>query len=109
MDTSQRSLAGVLKDAGQNIEDILRSEFLLAKAEVREHAIRFKPLVAQVIAGAVLVTLSLLFFLLGGMYLLALYLPLWQAGLVIGVVLAAIGVPMVSSALRKLSGKGTSQ
>ena len=63
---------------------------------------------AQLIAGTILVTLSLLFFLLGGMYLLAVYLPLWQAGLVVSLVLAAIGVPMVSSARRKLSGKGMS-
>ena len=103
MDISQRSLAGVLKDVGQNIEDILRSEVLLAKAEVRENTTLYRPIALQMISGAVLVAFSILFFLLGAMYYLSLYLAVWQAALVVGTFLGAMGVPVVLSAKSKFS------
>ena len=53
MATPDRSFADVLRDIGQNIQEILRSEVRLAKAEISEEARKAKPAGVWIAIGAV--------------------------------------------------------
>jgi hypothetical protein len=80
---SERPLLDILTDIFGNLEDIVRSELHLAKAEVAGE-LRSAKSSAQGLGIAVLAgVFSVLFLLLSGMYALRLLLTTWGAALVI--------------------------
>jgi uncharacterized membrane protein YqjE len=95
--TRDRSFADVLKDVVGSIQDIIRSEVRLAKAETKEELVKAWGAARLLLAGAVLGLYALGFLLLGGVQALALKMPYWAAALVGGAVLAVIAGILVSA------------
>src|SRR5690349_12622854 len=88
--TRDRSFADVLKDVVGSIQEIIRSEVRLAKAETKAELVKAWGAARLLIAGALLGLYALGFLLLGGVQALALAMPYWAAALVGGVALAVI-------------------
>ena len=84
-----RSIPEILQDVLTNIQDIVRAEVRLAKAELGEelNAARAGGLLIGV--GAVAAIFSALFLLLAGVYALSLVVPNWAAALIVA---AAVGI-----------------
>lgn len=85
-----RSLIDILKNALSNLQEIARSEVRLAKAELREELAQARSAGIFLGAGALAGVLSLIFGLLGVLYVLAQVMPNWAAALVIAVSLAIL-------------------
>jgi hypothetical protein len=79
----ERSFAEVVQDAIRNIQEIVRSEITLAKAELREEADKTLSAIVWLSAGAVCALLAVLYLSLALMYGLGLTMPLWAAALVV--------------------------
>jgi uncharacterized membrane protein YqjE len=98
----QRSVPEVLQDIIGNFEQIIRSEFRLAKTEIREEAsLAVKP-VSILGVGLVLGALGLGFLLLAAVYALSLVIAAWLAALVVGGVLALVSSILVASSSANL-------
>jgi len=95
--TRDRSFADVLKDVVGSIQDIIRSEMRLAKAETKAEMVKAWGAARLMIAGALFGLYALGFILLGGVQALALTMPYWAAALVGGVVLAVVAAILVSA------------
>lgn len=88
----QRSTTDVLKDIIGNVQEMVRSEVRLARAEVREE-VRNAAGAAKLLAiGAGLVLFAAAFLAVTVALLLGLVLPMWLATLILG---AAFGLPGV--------------
>lgn len=93
----ERSFSDVLQDVVRNVQEIVRSEVRLAKAEIKDEAIKAKSSVAMLGAGAVMAVFAVLFLLLTIVFALSLVIPIWAAALAVGVVLSiAAGVMLMS-------------
>ena len=98
----ERSLLDVLTDIFGNLEDIVRSELRLARAEVADELRRAKSSVLGLGIAILAGTLSVLFLLLSGMYALRLVLTPWGAALVIAGAAALVSlVAFLISAQRR--------
>ena len=97
-----RSFADVLKDVVGSIQDIIRSEMRLAKAETKEELVKVWGAARLLTAGAVLGLYALGFILLGGVQALALTMPYWLAALIGGAVLAVVAGILVSAGRSRL-------
>lgn len=84
-----RSIPEILQDVLANIQDIVRAEVRLAKAELGEELNRARSGGLLVGVGAVAAIFSALFLLLACMYALGLVIPDWAAALIVA---AAVGV-----------------
>ena len=84
-----RSIPEILQDVLTNIQDIVRAEVRLAKAELGEELSRARTGGLLLGVGAVAAILSALFLLLGCVYALGRVMPNWAAALVVA---AAVGV-----------------
>jgi uncharacterized membrane protein YqjE len=93
---SERSMGEVVKDIIGNVQDMMRSEMRLAKAEIREEAGKTMSAAKVLGIGAVLGLFAAGFLLLSVVQLLALAMPVWLASLIVGAVLAMAGFAMIS-------------
>jgi len=84
-----RSIPEILHDVLANIQDIVRAEVHLAKAELGEELTRARSAGLLLGAGAVAAIFSALFLLLACVYALGRVMPNWAASLVVA---AAVGV-----------------
>src|SRR5687767_5067461 len=84
-----RSIPEILQDVLTNIQDIVRAEVRLAKAELGDELNRARSGGILIGVGAVAAIFSALFLLLACVYALGLVMPNWAAALV---VMAALGV-----------------
>ena len=89
MATSIRSIPEILKDVLTNIQDIVRAEVRLAKAELGEELNEARSGGLLIGVGAVAAIFSALFLLLAGVYVLGRVMPNWAAALIVA---AAVGV-----------------
>ncbi len=97
-----RTVPEVLQDIVGNIQEIIRSEFQLAKAEVKQEVAKAKsPLLMSVMGGA-LGLYALGFLLLTGMLAMATVMAMWMAALIIGAVLAVASVALLSAGSARL-------
>jgi uncharacterized membrane protein YqjE len=106
--SSERSTVDLLKDIFGNVEEIIRSEVRLAKAEIREDAVKGFGAAKLIGIGALLGLYALGFALLGVVYLLSLVVPAWGSALIVGVVVGVAAAVLVSRGreqLKKLSPK----
>jgi apolipoprotein N-acyltransferase len=90
MEKYQRSFSDVMHDILHNLQDIMRSEIRLAKAEVREETQKFQVAGALLAAGSLFGVFALFFLLLTAAEALATVVPGWQATLIVAVCLLAI-------------------
>ena len=89
MVASIRSIPEILKDVLTNIQDIVRAEVRLAKAELGEELSRARTGGLLIGVGAVAAIFSALFLLLACVYVLGRFMPNWAAALIVA---AAVGV-----------------
>lgn len=99
---AQRSIPTVLHDIVDNLQDIVRSEFRLAKTELKEEASRAARPIVTFAAGLVLGAYAIGLFLLAGVYGLSLVVRPWLAALLVGVLIAGIAGALLTSAGNKL-------
>lgn len=88
---NNRSVAEVLQDIFGNVQELIRSEFRLAKAETREEVSKVAKFSVMLGAGFVLVVYAVGFLLLTIMYALETTLVPWLAALIV-----AVGVMMIA-------------
>jgi uncharacterized membrane protein YqjE len=84
-----RSIPEILQDVLANIQDIVRAEVRLAKAELGEELNRARSGGLLIGVGAVAAIFSALFLLLACVYALGRVMPNWAAALIVA---AAVGV-----------------
>jgi uncharacterized membrane protein YqjE len=92
----QRTVSDVLQDIIGNIQDIIRSEFRLAKVEVKHKVQQAAGPAATMGVAAVIGFYGLGFLLLAALYALSLVMALWLAALIVGFALAAIAAILFS-------------
>jgi uncharacterized membrane protein YqjE len=97
-----RSVPEVLQDIVGNIEEIIRSEFRLAKAEVREEASKAAPPFKMIVIGAGIGFYALGFLLFTLMMGLATVVATWLAALIVGAVLGLIALVLITTASKRL-------
>jgi uncharacterized membrane protein YqjE len=97
-----RSIPEVLQDIVGNIQEIVRSEFRLAKAELKEEASRASKPVATFGIGMVFGFYGIGFLLLSLVYWLTTLMAVWLAALLIGAGLAIVAIALMSFSGKKL-------
>jgi uncharacterized membrane protein YqjE len=98
----QRSFPEVLQDIAGNLEEIIRSEFRLAKTEVKEEAARAAKPAATFGVGLAFAFYGFGFFLLAAVYGLSTVMAGWQAALLVGAILFLVAIALISSSGEKL-------
>ena len=101
---NNRSVAEVLQDIFGNVQELIRSEFRLAKAETREEVSKVAKFSVMLGAGFVLVVYAVGFLLLTIMYALETTLVPWLAALIV-----AVGVMMIAMAAVSIGRKRMKQ
>ena len=100
---TDRSVADVLQDILHNVQDILRSEVRLAKAEIRQEATQAAAAALWMTIGVVGLLSAWMFLLWTAVYALTTVLPLWAATLVIAVAVACAGGTVLTAGLRRFT------
>lgn len=103
-EASGTGIAGLLQDIVSNIQEIVRSEVRLAKAEVREDVSTMGKAAGMLVAGAVLGVYALGILLLCAVYALRGPLPDWAAALIVGAVVTVAAVVMAMVGLNRIKG-----
>jgi hypothetical protein len=98
----ERSLSEVLQDVVGNIQEIIRSEFQLAKAEIKDRVAKMHGPAAWMGVGSVIFLYGLGFILLAIVYKLGTIMEPWLAALLVGGVLALFAAVILISATSKL-------
>lgn len=101
MPTSDRPISGVLHDIVSDIQDIVRSEARLAKAEFGEQLKKSSSAGILIGAGVLMLALSGLFALLAIVYALSLEMPAWAAALIVAGGEALMAALFVTMGIRK--------
>ena len=81
----------MLRDVAMDVQELLRSEVRLAKAEVSEQAGRVKSAAGLMGAAAAMALLAGICLVVGCIAVLAQVMPVWAAALVMGFLLGALG------------------
>jgi hypothetical protein len=97
-----RSVPEVLQDIVGNIEEIIRSEFRLAKAEVKQEASQAAPPLKMIVVGAAIGFYALGFLLFTLMMGLATIVATWLAALIVGAVLGLLALALITTASKRL-------
>ena len=100
---TQRSVPEVLQDIVSNLQDIIRSEFSLAKAEIKEEGTKAAKPIATFGVGLVAAFYGVGFLLLATVYAMSRVMANWLSALLVGCVLAVAGIALLSSSGRKLN------
>ena len=98
----ERSFAELFQDIVANVQEIIRSEFRLAKAEVREEAAKAGRSVSMLGAGVVIGLYALGFLLLAAVYGLETVVPSWLAALIVGAAIATAATVLLSMGRNRL-------
>ena len=99
---TQRSVPEVLQDIVGNLQDIIRSEFRLAKTEITEEASKAARPAVTFGMGLISGIYGIGFMLLAAVYGLSTVMPAWLAALLVGMILATVTVAFISSSKEKL-------
>jgi uncharacterized membrane protein len=97
MPVDNRSSGEIIQDLLENVQEILRSEVRLAKAEITQEAKKAARSVAISAGGAILAIFALGLVLWAAVYALSLVLPMWAAALIIGVLVGIIAGAMIAA------------
>jgi uncharacterized membrane protein YqjE len=93
---NSRAMAEVLQDIVGNIQEIIRSEFLLAKAEISEETAKAARSSIPLAVGLVLALYAFGFILLAIFHALSAVVDAWLASLIVGVAVLVVSVILVS-------------
>jgi uncharacterized membrane protein YqjE len=99
---TQRSVPEVLQDIVGNLQEIIRSEFRLAKTELKEEAAKAAKPAASFGVGLVMGFYGIGFLLLASVYGLSTVMAGWLAALLVGTILAIVAIALMSSSGKKL-------
>jgi uncharacterized membrane protein YqjE len=98
----QRSFPEVMRDIVGNLQEIVRSEFRLAKAEVKEEGTKATRAGLTLGVGLAFSFYGLGFLLLAAMYALSIIMAAWMAALIVGIVVAIVALGVVSAGRKQL-------
>lgn len=91
VETDPRSLGDLISDLTQNASLLARQEVQLAKVEMQQKVNDAKGEVAAIAAGAVLAHAALLALVAAAVFGLGLFMDMWLAALIVGLVVGVIG------------------
>src|ERR1700704_3912505 len=94
---SERSVPEVLQDIIGNVQEILRSEVQLAKAELKEEAAEAASPIMTMGVGVLLGAYAAGLLLLAAVFGLATIMAAWSAALLVGAVVAIIAVLLINA------------
>jgi uncharacterized membrane protein YqjE len=92
----ERSVPEVIQAIIGNVQGILRSEFQLAKTELKEQAAEAATPIITMGVGAVLGMYALGLLLLSAVYALALVMAMWGAALLVGMAVALVAAVLIN-------------
>ncbi len=102
----ERSIGDIFKDMVSNIQEIVRCEIRLVKADIKQEAgrylveaLRYLPHARLLLAGTAVGVFGVGFLLLSAVYGLALVMPIWAAAALIGFVLSIASTVMINTGL----------
>lgn len=98
----QFSLSGLFANLFDDMVLIARQEIQLARVELTKRVAASANVLSEITTGGLLAYVGLLALLIGVMLLLAKLLPLWGAGLVVGLLVVVAGVVVVQMGRRAL-------
>jgi len=101
MAAESRSLAEIAQDVFRNVQQIVRLEVSLAKAEARGELIKAKASALTLGIGAVTGLYAMLFLLFAAVHALTLFMPNWAAALLVGGVLAVIAAISLTNGVKQ--------
>ena len=101
-ETNEPSFTKLFQESVSAIQEIIRSEFRLAKTEVKEEAGKAGKSAAELAGGSVLALFAFGLVLLAAVFALAIAVPLWLAFLLIGVLVGAVAGIVVLKGRRHL-------
>src|SRR5262245_54631244 len=96
---TQKSIPELLQDIVSNLQDMVRGEFRLARAEMREEAAKAMPAGKMLILGLFAALYGAGFLLLAAVYGLATVFENWFAALLMGIVLAIAAAALIGAAI----------
>jgi uncharacterized membrane protein YqjE len=99
---NNRSMTEVLQDIVANIQEIVRSEFRLAKTEISEQAAKAAKSSAPLGGGIVLALYAFGFILLAIVNALEIVVAAWLAALIVGVAVAVVAAILISVGRKRL-------
>lgn len=105
-DVFERSIGDVLSDLFRDGSSLIRQEIELAKTEMRENVSSMVRDGMGIAIGGALAFVGLLALVAAAILALALIMPAWAAALIVGGVLALIGMMMVMAGMRALRKTG---
>ena len=98
----ERSLPAVVQDIFGNLQDIIRAEVGLAKAELREEASNVASSVLWLAVGGVAAVMAFVFALWTIVYSVALLVPMWAAALIVATGLMLVAIALLTLGARKI-------
>ena len=99
---NNRSMTEVLQDIFANIQEIVRSEFKLAKTEISEQAAKAAKSSAPLGSGIVLALYAFGFMLLAIVYALEMVVAAWLAALIVGAAVGVVAAILISVGRKRL-------
>jgi hypothetical protein len=99
---ADRSIANVLGDIVGNLQQIIRAEMRLAKAELGEELAKARRGAMLLAAGALVGVLALGVLLLAVVYALSTAMAPWAAALVVGGIAAAVGGAFAAAGAKQI-------
>jgi len=98
----ERPMSEVFKDIVSNLQEMVRSEVRLARAEIREETSKTVRAGAMLAAGGVLGISASMFLLVCVAQLLSLTMPSWAASLIVGLAVAVAAAILISNGRKGL-------
>ena len=99
-----RTMAEILRDIIADVQEIVRSEFRLAKAEVQEETTKVARSGIPLIAGLLLGLYALGFILLAAVHALSIVVAAWLAALIVGFVVGVVSLILINLGRNRLKG-----
>jgi len=93
----------LLGDLLRDLQALVRGEMALARAEIREDLSRAGRGVASLVIAAIVGLTGFIFLMLGATYVLNLWMRMWIAAAIVGVVLVLVALVLAMSAKKSLS------
>ena len=100
---SSHTLAELVGGLSSDVQDLVRGEIALARAEFGQKLNRVIMAETWLLGGALIGFAGLIVVLLGIVGVLALFIPMWSALLIVGVLVIAIGAALAKSGIAMLS------
>ncbi|HEU5433156.1 MAG TPA: phage holin family protein [Thermomicrobiales bacterium] len=97
------SLGALVSGLLQDLQDLVRAEIALAKAELKDDATTAGKAAGTLAAGGVVGLVAFIFLMLAVTFVLAIWLPLWVSALIVAVVLGIVAAILVMRGKQSLS------